>query len=71
MPELEQDLRSTEESILGDADRLRNLEKAKSDLDPADERVEDASVDVERVAERLQDKAAAERELAKRIQRSK
>jgi hypothetical protein len=71
MPDLEQDLRATEESILRDADRLTALESSKAELDPEDGRVGELSTQVEETATRLQRKARAERELADRIESTK
>ena len=34
MPDQEDDLRATEESILNDTDRLKDLEEQQSSLDP-------------------------------------
>ena len=61
------DLRSTEESIRRDADRVKELEDQKSALDPADPRVEQLSVQIERLAGGLRGKAAAERELSEQV----
>jgi uncharacterized Zn finger protein (UPF0148 family) len=70
MPDQEDDLRATEESIRSDADRLKDLEEQKTSLDPADERVTQLSEQAERVSNELRDKSAAERELAEGIQNS-
>jgi hypothetical protein len=67
MPELDEDLRSTEESIRRDAERISALEARKSSLDPTDDRVPELSEQVERVSNGLREKAAVERDLADRI----
>jgi hypothetical protein len=61
------DLRSTEESIRRDAERVKALEDEKAALDPADPRVEHLSEEIERLATVLQGKTAAERELVEEV----
>lgn len=68
MSDLHEDLRSTEDSIRHDADRLKNLEDEKAATDPADPRITELSEEAERLAAGLHDKATAERELSERIQ---
>src|SRR6185312_7082106 len=68
MPDPQQDLRATADSIRRDAEHLATLEEQKTVLDPADPRVLDISEKVERLAAGLQDKAVAERELVEEIQ---
>lgn len=58
------DLKATTDSIRGDAERLAQLEKAKSELDPSDPRVDELSRDVEKLIAEISDKGKAERELA-------
>ena len=48
------DLRSTEDSIRRDAERLKQLEDQKASLDPTDPLVERLSVQIERLANGLQ-----------------
>lgn len=61
------DLRSTEDSIRRDAERLKQLEDQQASLDPGDPRAERISVQIKRLANRLQGKAAAERELSREV----
>lgn len=61
------DLRSTEESILRDAELVRVLEARKAALDPTDPRVEQLSQQIEHLATALLGKTAAERELSKEV----
>lgn len=61
------DLRSTEDSIRRDAERVKQLEDQKASLDPTDPLVERLSVQIERLANGLQGKAAAERELSREV----
>ena len=67
MPDQQNDLRATEESIQRDAETLKRLEEEKTDLDPRDARVDRISEQVEEVAKGLRDKAVAERELSHEI----
>lgn len=67
MSELHDDLRSTEESVRRDAERIKVLEEKKSSLDPADDRVPELSEQVERVSNGLREKSTAEREIADRL----
>jgi hypothetical protein len=60
----QEDLKATSDSIRHDAQRLSDLEKAKTELDPADPRVEQMSKDIEKLIAEIADKAKAERELA-------
>jgi hypothetical protein len=57
------DLRSTEESILRDAQRLKELEGEKTAMDPTDPQVGPLADRIERIAAELKGKATAEREL--------
>ena len=61
--ELESDLRSTAESIVLDADRLRSIEEEKATLPIDDPRLADLSREAERIARRLVPKTAAESQL--------
>ena len=70
MPDPKEDLRSTQESIKRDADRLQSLEARKTALDPEDEQVEELSGQVERVASSLRNKSVAEHELAEQVRES-
>lgn len=67
MPDPRADLRATEDSIIDDAERLKQLESDKAALDPGDPRVDLLSDQVERVVEALTDKAAMQRRLASEI----
>ena len=62
----QRDLKATSDSIRHDAERLAQLEKTKSELDPADPRVDEVSRDVERLISEIADKGKAESELAAR-----
>jgi hypothetical protein len=64
MPDLREDLRSTEASILRDAQRIVTIESEKASLDAADPDVARLSAQVEQLSVGVRDKAAAERELA-------
>jgi hypothetical protein len=68
MPDSQEDLRATEESIRGDAERVKGLEEEKAALDPKDPRVQELSEEVGRLSASLEDKATAERELSEDIQ---
>ena len=68
MSDLHEDLRSTEDSIRHDADRLKDLEDEKAATDPDDPQIRQLSEEAEHVAARLHDKTTAERELTERIQ---
>ncbi len=67
MPDPREDLRSTAESILGDAARVVALEKEKIGLDPADPRVDQLSAQVVGLAKGIEDKAKAEHVLSEEI----
>jgi hypothetical protein len=69
MPDPIEDLRSTEESILEDADAVAAMERDKTELDPTDPRVVDLSDRIKRKTAELDDKAAAEQELAGQLRR--
>jgi hypothetical protein len=69
MPDPIEDLRSTEESILEDADTVAAMERDKTELDPTDPRVADLSDKIKRKTAELDDKAAAEQELAGQLRR--
>ncbi len=68
MAEPREDLRSTEESILRDAEQVKSLEADKAALDPADPRVPQLSEQIEGVTAGLEVKATAERELSEQVQ---
>ncbi|HVA87604.1 MAG TPA: hypothetical protein VNF73_14970 [Candidatus Saccharimonadales bacterium] len=68
MPDPREDLRSTEDAIHHDAERINHLEEEKAGLDPADPRVVDLSHQVESLAIALRGKGAAERALSEEIQ---
>lgn len=67
MPDRRADLRATEESIINDAEHLKQLEATKAALDPGDPRVDFLSKQVERVVDGLASKAAVQRHLAAEI----
>jgi hypothetical protein len=68
MPDKRDDLRATEESIIDDAERLRNLESEKAALNPGDPKVDLLSEKVVRIVEGLDDKAAIQRRLSAEIE---
>jgi hypothetical protein len=68
VPEAEDDLRATSESILTDAERLASLEERKQRLDPQDPEVLALSVEIETLTVRIRHQATAEREIAEEIQ---
>jgi hypothetical protein len=68
MSDLHDDLRSTEDSIRHDADRLKDVEDEKAATDPEDPQVRQLSEEAERLAASLHDKTTAERELSERIE---
>lgn len=68
MPDRRDDLRATEESIIGDAARLIDVETEKATLDPADPRVDQLSERVVDLVDGLEDKAAIERRLSAEIE---
>lgn len=63
MSELADDLRATAEDLIEDAERLKEIEKKKSMLDPRDARLAKLSADAERTVRRMLPKAVAEKEL--------
>ena len=62
----QEDLKATSDSIRHDAERLAELEKRKTELDPSDPRVDALSSEVERLVSNISDKEKAERELAEK-----
>jgi len=69
MPDPKEDLRSTEESIMEDAEALRDMERDKSELDASDPRVGELSDRIKRKTADLDAKAAAEQELAEEVRK--
>jgi hypothetical protein len=69
MPDPIEDLRSTEESILEDAESVLAMERDKSELDPTDPRVGDLSDRIKRKTTELDAKAAAEQDLVEEVNR--
>lgn len=67
MPEPDEDLKSTAESIRHDAERIVALEDEKLSLDAGDPRVDTLSVEIERLTTHLKNKASAEQDLAEQI----
>jgi hypothetical protein len=67
MPDLIEDLRSTQESIQEDAETVQAMEREKSELDPADPRVDELSERIKRKTTDLDAKAAAEQDLSAEI----
>jgi len=64
MNELEEDLRSVSETIVDEADRLKQIEEFKATLPVDDPRVLALSEEAERLAEQMADMASAEKDLA-------
>ena len=69
MPDAEDDLRSTSETIEDDAKRLAAMEGQKRRLQPDDPRVVDLSRQIEALVSEMATKVTAERELSEEIQR--
>jgi hypothetical protein len=63
MPDLEQDLRATEEAIVADSSRLAALEREKATLESDDPRLTELSREVERLARQIVPKTVAERDI--------
>ena len=68
MPDEENDLRATAETVQNDAERLADLESLKRSLDPADPEVDRLSRRIEDIAHRLAHKTTAQRELGEQIE---
>jgi hypothetical protein len=62
--ETEDDLRTTAEAIIADAETIKDIEKEKLDLDADDPRIPGLADQAEGVAKRLLQEASMERELA-------
>ena len=71
MPDLDEDLRATADSLLRDLDRLMRLEEEKLALDPGDARVAELAAEIEALTERTRTTSAAQRDIAEEIQREK
>jgi hypothetical protein len=68
VPDAEEDLRATSESIQDDAVRLKELEQEKTALPLNDPRVAELSREIEALARSLADKATVERKLSDELQ---
>jgi len=68
VPNAEEDLRATSDSIQDDAARLKDLEDEKAGLDADDPRVPDLSREIERLGHALAEKTTVERVLADELQ---
>ena len=68
MPDLEDDLRATSDSLLRDLERMKALEQEKLSLDPTDPRAAELSAQIEELARRTQTTSAAQREIVDEIQ---
>jgi hypothetical protein len=66
MSDVEDDLRTTSDTILAATDRLTTLEKEKRTLGPEDEERVDLSAEIAKIGRRLEQATAAESELAVR-----
>ncbi|HEX7949673.1 MAG TPA: hypothetical protein VF494_04935 [Candidatus Limnocylindrales bacterium] len=67
MPNPQDDLRSTADSIRRDVELVKQLEEQKESLDISDPRFERLSARIEHLASALHGKAAAERELTQEL----
>ena len=65
----EQDLRATIDSLRQDAERLAELEAAKSAIEFDDPRMKRLSSQAEQLTDDIEDKAEAERDLAQAVDR--
>jgi len=61
------DLRATAESIVVDAERLKEIELEKLELEPEDSTTRDLSERAERLAQRIAAKARVEKQLAEEL----
>lgn len=68
MADAQDDLRTTAESLVDDAEALKDLEEAKLALDPADPQVVTLSHQVESLVEGIAAKAGLEREISEELQ---
>jgi hypothetical protein len=64
MSELQEDLRSTAETMSAEAERLRDIEALKATLEPDDARLLTLAEEAERIAEGLSAMAGIEKDLA-------
>ena len=60
MSELEDDVRVTAESIAADAERLKQVEQAKTELPISDPALRDLAAEAEQLIETLADKAGVQ-----------
>jgi hypothetical protein len=67
MSELQEDLRSTAETMSAEAERLRDIEELKVTLEPDDPRLLALAEEAERIADRLSAMAGIEKELASEV----
>jgi hypothetical protein len=67
MSELQEDLRSTTETMSAEAERLRDIEELKVTLEPDDPRLLALAEEAERIADRLSAMAGIEKELASEV----
>ncbi len=61
------DLKATAESIVADAERLKQLELRKLDLEPSAEETADLAAEAEKVGQRIADKTRIETDLVEAI----
>ena len=64
MSDVEEDLRTTSDSILAETDRLRDLEEQKRNLPASDEERVSVSAEIAKIGRRVEQATAAESELA-------
>jgi hypothetical protein len=67
LTEAESDLRATSEDLVGDAGRLRNIEKMKTELPAGDPRVVSLAEEAKALADRIATKASVEVVVAKEV----
>ena len=68
MAEAQDDLRATSESLVDDAQQLKELEEKKLALDPADPRILELSRQAESLVDKMASKAAIERQISEELQ---
>jgi hypothetical protein len=68
VPDLEDDLQATSDSLLRDLERIRVLEEEKRLLDPHDPRAAELAARIEELTRRTRVTSQAEREIVEEIQ---
>ena len=67
MPNAKEDLEATAADLAADAERLKQVEKDKAALDPADPRLQELAAEAETIAQELPIKTAAQSELIREL----